>query len=297
MDEIMINDAAADSAVEGVGQEGTEASFTETGTQEPAGTPEGAEVPKEQETVQNEPETPSDQGATGESEGDVPVRDKNAEAARRRREAERRQEAERARELEKVRLDTILDTLDRVNPYTHEPMKDETDVAEYLEMREIARRGGDPVGEYAKYHKAMERERTEAAKKEAEKNEARQRIAENRARFAADYPDVDIGTLFSDKAFLEHAGERLNTVPLSELYGEYRRAGEEAERIQNERIEARARELAAQMVANAKASPGSAVGAPAAQNGYFTREQVKAMSQREVHENYDKIKESMKHWK
>lgn len=48
---------------------------------------------------------------------------------------------------------------------------------------------------------------------------------------------------------------------------------------------------------NAQASTGSVTGKGSVNDGYFTKEQVDNMTRQEVSKNYDKIMESMKHWK
>ena len=55
---------------------------------------------------------------------------------------------------------------------------------------------------------------------------------------------------------------------------------------------------AARQVANAKATPGSLTSSETdSSNDFYSVEQVKKMSQEEVHKNYDKIMASMKKWK
>ncbi len=226
----------------------------------------------------------------GSAKEDAGKGDANARAARRRREAERAAELERVRE--EVRRQTILETLGSVNPFTGEAMADQSDVDEFLEMQEIKRRGGDPVADYARYHKEIARETAAREAEEATKREQRQRLVDDRQRFIEAHPDVELGKLLADKDFLDYAHGRLGTVSLSELYEGYesRRADEEA------RIEARAREMAAQMLANSQASPGSAVGTGGTPE-VFTPERVRAMSREEVRASYDKIVASMNYWK
>jgi hypothetical protein len=216
-----------------------------------------------------------------------PTADQNAANAEGRREAERR----RAEERERIRRDTIMEVTGGINPYTQEPMKDGRDVEEYLEMREIERRGGEPVAEYAKYHKQIERERADAAQIQ----EQRLRVAEDRAAFVLSHPDVDLSSLMREDAFVDYAADKLGKQSLNDVYDGYMRKQTEAKAAEDAKIEARARELAAQMVANASASPGSAVGAPQAAPNTFTTEQLKRMSREEIRENYDKIAKS--YWK
>lgn len=212
--------------------------------------------------------------------------------------AMKRREFERKQELQRVREQTIIETLGGVNPYTGEKMEDSADVEQYLTMREIKSRGGDPVGEFAKYHKIMEREKTQ---REAQEAQARTEEAERQAARDRDmsthrekYPDVDVRSMMNDGDFMAYAKGRVGAD--ASIYAVYD-AYATAKAAEDARVEQRAREMAAQMQANAKASPGTAKGEASGNTEYFTREQVQAMTQAEVHRNYDKIKKSMKHWK
>ena len=210
----------------------------------------------------------------------------------------KRREAERREELQRVREQTIIETLGGINPYTGEEMKDSADVSQYLTMREIKSRGGDPVGEYAKYHTILEREK---AQKEAEEEQKRTDEAERRAAHERDvsafrekYPDVSMQSMMNDTEFMAYAKGRVGKD--GSIYAVYD-AFAAAKAAEEQRVEQRAREMAAQMQANAQASPGTAKGEASGDPEYFTREQVRAMTQAQVHRNYDKIKKSMKHWK
>ena len=63
------------------------------------------------------------------------------------------------------------------------------------------------------------------------------------------------------------------------------------------KTEDNAKKAAAQAVANAASAVGSLNNSgPTEENDFFTRDQVKAMSQAEVKANYEKIRKSMKKW-
>ena len=206
-------------------------------------------------------------------------KDTNAEFARKRREQERQ------RELTELRNKTIIETLGGKNPYTGEAMTDAEDVREYLTMRDIEQKGGDPVTDYAGHVKAQNR-----AQREKERTEAEQRewYDKDRAAFAEKHPDVDLDALISDANFADYSRGKVGEVPLAEIYEGYLRM--------TARIEENANRKVAQAVANAKASPGALGTAGTAEDGYYTKEQVKAMSFKEVQRNLAKIEESMKHW-
>ena len=207
-------------------------------------------------------------------------REQNSENARRRREAERKQELKAAREQ------AIIDTLGGKNPFTGEEMKDSADVEEYLTMKEIETKGGDPLADFSKFHKAKEKERiAEQTRAETEKEWYRKDYDD----FAAKHPEVDINTLLQDKQFQSFASGKVGTLPLSEIYEGF--VGLVAE------YEKKARQIAKQTLANSKASPGALSSPNGADSGFFTKEQVQKMTQEEVSKNYDKIRASMRKWK
>lgn len=212
------------------------------------------------------------------------TKEQNAENARRRREAERRAQIARAEQA--AREKAIIEALDGKNPYTGEEMKDADDVQEYLTMKEIKKNGGDPLTDFSRFQKSKEKKaREENEKKEQEKDWYKK----DRENFAAKYPDVNVDDLISNEYFARFADGKVGRQPLSEIYEDFTDMVAEYEQ--------RAERKAAQLLANAKASPGSLGGASGTETSFFTREQVKKMSQKEVHDNYDKIRESMKKWK
>lgn len=206
-------------------------------------------------------------------------KDTNAEFARKRREQERQ------RELTELRNKTIIETLGGKNPYTGEAMTDAEDVREYLTMRDIEQKGGDPVTDYAGHVKAQNR-----AQREKERTEAEQRewYDKDRAAFAGKHPDVDLDALISDADFADYSRGKVGEVPLAEIYEGYLRM--------TARIEENANRKVAQAVANAKASPGALTGAEQVEPEFFTRDQVKAMTPEQIDANYAKIRRSMGQW-
>ena len=224
-----------------------------------------------------------------EAEGDKPAEEKpkskdaNAENARRRREAERKAELEKARQ--EAREAAIIETLGGKNPYTNEEMKDSADVREYLAMREIEKEGGDPLTDYAKHVKKKEKEAEAAAKKQSEDAEWYKKDYE---KFSEKYPDVKLDELIGDPLFQKYSDGRVGRMPLSELYEGFCEITAGAEK--------RAENKAKQTLANKKARPGALSGANPNDSGFFTKEQVRAMSPEEIRKNYDKIRASMSKW-
>lgn len=203
----------------------------------------------------------------------------NAENARRRREAERQ------REMTSLRNKTILEALDGINPFTKEEMKDDADIEEYLEMKEIQREGLDPVSDYSRFRKKKERERQQAAETERQQKEW---YASDAADFAKKYPDVKLNDIVNDKSFQSFAAGKVGKVPISEIYGDFLRAKEVfIEEYKNQ---------TAQEYANKQASPGALGGGSAAEKTFFTKDEVDKMSRAEIRKHFAAIEESMKKW-
>lgn len=105
--------------------------------------------------------------------------------------------------------------------------------------------------------------------------------------FRRAYPDVPLTRLVEDAQFAAFAEGKVGTRPLREIYADYR--------AMERTYEDRARRMAAEMLAAARATPG-ALGHAAPGTGYYTREQVHAMSQAEVAAHYEEIRRSMAAW-
>lgn len=221
----------------------------------------------------------------GQSGNDTAKKDTVGDKARNAEYARRRREAERQKELKDTREKAIIEALGGINPYTGEEMKDSHDVEEFLVMQEIKKNGGDPVADFAKNRKERERKNAET---QAEQERQAEWYRNDKAEFATAYPDVDLEELIGNEAFQDYADGKVGVRSLKSIYEGFLRISSDA------RKEAQA--SAAQALANSKASPGSLSTSGSSEDGYFTREQVKAMSQAEVSRNYEKIKKSMKRW-
>lgn len=199
--------------------------------------------------------------------------------------ARKRREVEKEKALQLAREQAIIETLKGINPYTGEPIKDSVDVKEYLTMREIEEKGGDPLADFSKFQKQKAKELKEKEIKELEQEEW---IDKDKDDFVAKYPEVDLEELVSDKTFRIFAEGKVGVRPMTEIY--------EAFQNLNKTYEQKAKEKAARILANANASPGSLKGTNANNDIFYSAEDVKKMSQAEVSKNYEKIRESMKNW-
>lgn len=206
---------------------------------------------------------------------------KNAEDARRRRESERLKKT-----VQEAREAAIIEALGGVNPYTGEDIKDTRDVDEFLLMKNIESQGGDPVMEYARYQKEEQKKADRAAMQE---QETKTWYENDRQRFVEEYPEVDLGALIEDEDFGSFSEGKVGVKPLAEIYGDYLRF--------TAKFEESAKNRAARMYANGRASPGSLASSDAGEGAFLTPEQVRAMTPAQVHDNYERIRASMKKWK
>ena len=226
--------------------------------------------------------SPAKEGENG-VEGTAPRQEnsKNKEMARQRRERERQAD------LKKARIEGIKSVL-KNNPYTDKPIEDDSDVEEYLLMKQIEEDGKDPITDYPEYVKKQAREAARGAAKEQEKND---KVTRELEEFATAYPTVNINDVLQDENFRSFAEGKLDKKSLSEVYASYlpfKAAIEGAE-------------LKAQKEAHNQAVASAAVGSltnasEPADKDFFTKEQVLKMSPKEVHDNYEKIRKSQSRW-
>lgn len=200
--------------------------------------------------------------------------------------ARRRREAERQTELKKARYDAIKEAVDGINPYTNKPIVDDIDVEEYLQMKEIKKAGGDPLADFSQHIKDKQKEE---AKANQEKEKQEEWFENDYKDFKTKHPEVDLNELDKDDAFKTYAEDLVGKKPMSEIYDSYQ---DIVSRVKREQANTQARQ-----VANAKATPGSLTSPDTDNSDLFTIEDVKKMSQEEVHKNWDKIDKSRKSWK
>ena len=225
------------------------------------------------------PGTDEDNRKTEQDEKARRAKEQNAENARRRREAERQ------RVIRQTREQAIIETLNGKNPYTGEEMKDSADVEEYLMMKEIEKKGGDPVGDYSKYRKEQDRNTAREQRERASREDWFQKDFE---AFCTKYPDVNPESLLADARFRDYAEGKVGVKPLADIYMGYLQFASDTER--------QAQEIAAQLLANQNASPGALHTTQPPETDYFTLEDVRKMNASEVKKNYEKIRKSMKKW-
>ena len=281
----------ADSGTAQDGAGGVRTDGTSTGTAEtPAGQERTSGNGTEPGDSSGKNDSHGEDGSGGQAQAQKSQTDgKSAENARRRREQQAREDIRRAREEERV--SSIIEALDGKNPYNGEAMKDAADVEVFLTMKRIKASGGDPVTDYARARADADRESARrAADDQRAREDQRRWFEEDRAAFERAHPEISLSDLLSDGDFAEYAEGKVGKKPLSDIYDGYTRM--------QQRYSRAAEEKAAQALANARASAGSIAGSgSSAEPDFFTEEQVRKMSQAEVHKNYAKIMKSMEKWK
>ena len=224
--------------------------------------------------------------ANGKGGSNAPGEAKVTEEKRRNAEyARRRREAEAADKIRIAEINAIKKVLPN-NPYTKQPIETNEDVEEYLVMRGIEEAGGDPVNDYF----AKVRESRVTKQKTADTNAVLQSQLDE---FEEKYPDVDIKKLLKDEDFREYAYGKFGSKSFTEVYTSYTKFKSKL----SSQAENNVTKRAAQEIANSAAAVGSLNNStPPAESEFFTRDQVKAMKPEEIKKNYEKIMKSIKKW-
>jgi len=201
------------------------------------------------ETIVETPSTPEvAETETVEKEtNDIAFEDVKQSPEENREQARKRREEERKASETKIRNESIIDTLEGKNPFTGEEMKDDSDVQEYLNMREIKRNGGDPLADFPKYLKEKER-KAQAEAKEIEENNLRARS--DIEAFKTENPNIDIRELLQDEDFKDYADGKVGVKSLNQVYRGF--IALQAKIAKKEQAKA------AQTIANNNSTPGSA---------------------------------------
>ena len=211
---------------------------------------------------------------------------RNAEFARQRR--ERELEAKLAEARNEARIQAIIDAVGK-NPWTSKEIKDAEDVEEYLTMKEIDSKGGNPVEDYPEKLKEKNRAAKAANSDGGEKSEESVEawFREDAKDFSQKHPeltDADRKRLFEDKSFLRYGQGKFGSEPMASIYEGYMAL------VEGIKAEQAARERRAE--ANKQSSPGS-LKSGTTETPYYTREELQRMSAAEVRRNYDKVMRSM----
>ena len=129
-------------------------------------------------------------------------------------------------------------------------------------------------------------EPTEPSQKSEEKQSAKGGVytKEQTDELLKAYPTLDINALANDELFGSFCEGKGEGVSLKKRYEQYVKFYEDFEKRSSYRLAA------------ARASAGSLADTSSQEDGYFTKEQVMAMSPDEIRKNYDAIRKSQNNW-
>ena len=171
--------------------------------------------------------------------------------------------AEKRRESEgKTYRDGVRETL-KVNPYTGEEMKDDYDLEVYQEMKSLDEKGLDPLKEFSKVVASKNRARQEEEKTKQREKEA---IAKDVALFNKKYPNVDISKMSKeDTDFIDYASGKWGNRSVINIYEGYMKLiGKNKKEVD--------------------------IDTPTSQTKGISKEKsLKDMSEKEIHELYEKM--------
>lgn len=141
-------------------------------------------------------------------------------------------------------------------------------------------------GEAEKTGEAKDGEPTEPSEKSEEKQSAKKGLytKEQTDELLKAYPTLDINALENDELFGSFCEGKGEGVSLKKRYEQYVKFYEDFEKKNSYRLAA------------ARASVGSLADTSSHEDGYFTKEQVMAMSPDEIRKNYDAIRKSQNNW-
>lgn len=112
----------------------------------------------------------------------------------------------------------------------------------------------------------------------------------DRKNFLERYPDVNCEELFTDKFFIGYASGKVGDESMAEIYASYLALCAEIEK----KVLAKAEQDFAVRLAKAKATPGSLTENTPRESRLFTLEELKAMTPKEIEQNWDKVQKSLK---
>lgn len=196
----------------------------------------GEEEVKDETEEESEPSANAGEDGKEDEKAEKKAQSKSVNARfaqeRREREAQAKAKAEKeAREAERrAYVKGQVDTL-KTNPYTGDPITDETDLEQYKVMKELDEKGDDPLKGFAKAW--ADRTRSEMSKREqaqAKKAEEAKQAQKEVDDLVAAYPGLDVPALVKDDAFQKFASGKYGRWTLTEIYETYKaKDGRQAE--------------------------------------------------------------------
>ncbi len=202
---------------------------------------------------------------------------------------ERREREAKEREIKEVERKAyekgLVEAVGGVNPFTNEPIVDSHDIQEFLTMREMDKKGLDPVADYSKYLKQQAKEKEVKQESVAKKEKDADWFRNDLQDFNTKHPDVSLEKLQADTRFVKFSEGKVGNVPLSKMYEDYTSFIAEFNQETDKKIRA--------AVAKAIATPGSADSTTPPDQSIYSLDQIKKMSQKEIDANFEKVQKSL----
>lgn len=222
-----------------------------TETTETTETIENTEEVEEVEEVEEQEENETEETN---KESEIQSKEENSKYAVARRkaeeEAEKRVEQARKEAYEQgLKQGKVQTYIGKDNPYTGQPIKDNYDVQEYLDMFELDSKGKDPINGYRELQKQKAREEAEKKIKLDEENKQKDWYANDTKNFIEKYSSEKLKELTKDADFDLFAKGKVGKVPLADIYEDYQKL---INKYQNKSVE-----TAKQIVANNTTTPGA----------------------------------------
>lgn len=199
------------------------------------------ETNQEQEFEFTDTEEPKTEEPVKETKTQPQSKEDNSKFAQARRKAEAESKKKEEEAFKRGKLEAYKG---KINPYTNTEITDENDLEVYEEMCVMAKKGLDPVTDYASY--IADKRREEKRQKE-EKEKINEEAVKDIEEFQAKYPDVDLNDLLNDEDFKDYIDGKRQ--PLVGLYEKYKK-------LEN-KFRTNGIDVAKQTIANSNATPGS----------------------------------------
>jgi hypothetical protein len=223
------------------GQKMADVKKSEEKVKEPAFTGEDLTKGKVEPNTSKEAKPQEESVVTAtESDAKKQSREDNAKFAEQRRQKEAKQ---KETELRQSFNKGVIEGIGGKNPYTKEPISDDVDLQEYLDMKNLETQGKDPVTDYPAFLKEKTRQQHKLTQeKELSDKKAQEFIEEFNTKYPGQFKQV-----WEDQAFQEFAEGKLNGQrSLVSVYESYQKL-----------IGGKVEEVAGRKVVKAQSSPGS----------------------------------------
>lgn len=211
--------------------------------------------------------------------------------AQRRIEEKKRLEEKRLKELQDAKREGVIEGLDKKNPYTETEIKDEADYNLYLVQKEMKDKGL----EYMDLVEVHRYQANKIADEQKKLNDAKIKEEESTKKFEKDYedfttkhPDIDIEKLNNDELFMTMFKAEISTG------GTLSTAWDKFDKLYLQKFESEKAAFILKERAKGKASPIVSETQETGESEFYSEEQLRKMTPKEIRENMDKVNRSYK---